>query len=98
MHPIQMPDNLMWCIHISCTWYISPVFPDVLPDTEQYKCREEFHRHLPSAHRYDDDDHDDNYDDKEENDDDDDDENNDDDDDVDDDDGNGDDGTGGGRR
>ena len=63
----------------------------LFPDTEQYKCREEFHRHLPSAHRYDDDDHDDNYDDKEENDDDDDDENNDDDDGDDDDDGNGDD-------
>ena len=41
---------------------------DICADPEQHKCREEFHRHLPSAHRYDDDDHDDNYDDKEEND------------------------------
>ena len=26
-----------------------------MADTEQHKCREEFHRHLPSAHRWDDD-------------------------------------------
>ena len=24
----------------------------LLPDAEQYKCREEFHRHLPSSHRF----------------------------------------------
>ena len=32
---------------------ISLINVDILADTEQHKCREEFHRHLPSAHRFD---------------------------------------------